>query len=68
MNRRFLEKASPTRIYALFGLFPRALGDLLAAAAGPAKSAGSKTRRGWGPQTAAGPLSRSADDVDLPAA
>jgi len=30
MNRRFLEKASPTRIHALFGLFPRALGDLLA--------------------------------------
>jgi len=30
MNRRFLENASPTRLHALFGLFPRALGDLLA--------------------------------------
>lgn len=30
MNRRFLEKASPTRIHALFGLWPRALGELLA--------------------------------------
>ena len=32
MNRRFLEQASPIRIQALFGLFPRALGELLAAA------------------------------------
>lgn len=31
MNRRLLEKSSPTRIQALFGLFPRALGELLAA-------------------------------------
>lgn len=31
MNRRLLEKASPTRIHGLFGLFPRALGELLAA-------------------------------------
>lgn len=31
MNRRFLEKASPTRIHGLFGLFPRALSELLAA-------------------------------------
>lgn len=31
MNRRVLEKASPTRIHSLFGLFPRALGELLAA-------------------------------------
>ena len=32
MNRQLLEKASPTRIHALFGLFPRALSELLAAA------------------------------------
>ena len=32
MNRRLLEKASPIRIQGLFGLFPRALGELLAAA------------------------------------
>lgn len=31
MNRRLLEKASPIRIQGLFGLFPRALGELLAA-------------------------------------
>ena len=31
MNRRFLEKAPPTRIQSLFGLFPRALSELLAA-------------------------------------
>jgi len=30
MKRPFLENASPTRIHSLFGLFPRALGDLLA--------------------------------------
>ena len=30
MNRRFLDKVSPPRIHSLFGLFPRALGDLLA--------------------------------------
>ncbi len=29
MNRRLLEKASPTRIHGLFGLFPGALGKLL---------------------------------------
>jgi len=31
MKRRVLENAPPTRIQALFGLFPRALGELLAA-------------------------------------
>ncbi|MEK7370645.1 MAG: transposase family protein, partial [candidate division NC10 bacterium] len=31
MNWRLLEKASPTRIQGLFGLFPRALSELLAA-------------------------------------
>ena len=31
MDRRALEKASPTRIQSLFGLFPRALGELLGA-------------------------------------
>lgn len=30
MKRRFLDKASPTRIHGLFGLWPRALGELLA--------------------------------------
>lgn len=30
MNPRFLKNASPTRLHALFGLWPRALGELLA--------------------------------------